>query len=271
MLRRALTALDKLRFCLTAAADLRSGLRLLSNSKKFSALDAHRRPQPTADAAESYALRLGRQPQQLRLRTYAGDLSIFYEVFWRGSYDVPALRGASVHTIVDAGANVGLAALDLLLRFPAARVICLEPEGANAELLRHNLAPYVASGRAVVERAALANADTQVSIQSPGYAYNATVREQAGADMVPAYSMASVMQRHGLAHIDLLKIDVEDYEQVVFAQHTGWLAQVQHLIIEIHSPTSHAVTMQALGQHGFVVEQLSGRSATEGIFWGRRA
>ena len=45
-------------------------------------------------------------------------------------------------TLVDAGANIGLASLYFANRFPSANIIAIEPEQSNFDLLRKNVAPY---------------------------------------------------------------------------------------------------------------------------------
>ena len=44
-----------------------------------------------------------------------------------------------VEYIIDAGANIGLASIYLLRRFPLARVIAIEPDRENFEIAKHNL------------------------------------------------------------------------------------------------------------------------------------
>ena len=51
------------------------------------------------------------------LRTYAGDLQMFYEVIWERSYKIPALDAKRGLTIIDAGANIGFTSLFFARRF----------------------------------------------------------------------------------------------------------------------------------------------------------
>ena len=44
--------------------------------------------------------------------------------------------------IIDAGANVGLSAVFYANRFPNARIIAIEPEPSNYEMLKRNVVPY---------------------------------------------------------------------------------------------------------------------------------
>ena len=207
-------------------------------------------------------LNLANAPNATVLRTYAGDLGIFYEIFWQQSYNLPQLPTEGVRTVIDVGANVGLAALFFLEKFPGSQLICVEPELANFELLRTNLR----GTSAVLLQAALSATDGTVKIDSSPLAYNAKISAETGTTEVPAISMPSLLQSQGLAWVDFLKIDIEDYEQQVFAGPTNWLAQVGVLLIEIHSTASQVAVRQAVRAHGFSWIQAAGKQPDTGLF-----
>lgn len=107
------------------------------------------------------------------------------------------------------------------------------------------------------------------AIYSSPLAYNAKVSAETGTTEVPAVSMPTLLQAQGLAWVDLLKIDIEDYEQQVLAGPTNWLAQVGVLLIGIHSPASQVAVRQAVQAHGFSWEQAAGRQPDTGLFVAR--
>lgn len=223
-------------------------------------------PAPAQKAAETeYLLRLPNAPHPTALRTHAGDLGILYELFWQRAYDLPQLRGGAFRTIVDVGANVGLAALFFLEQSPGARLVCVEPEPANFRLLQRNLR----GTPAVAVHAALAAADGTVKIDSSPLGYNAKVSAETGTTEVTAVAMPTLLHSQGLAWVDLLKIDIEDYEREVFARPAAWLAQVGLLLIEIHSPASLAAVRQAVRAQGFSWEQAAGQRPDAGLFVAR--
>ena len=55
-----------------------------------------------------------------------------------GSFDLPF----TPKTIVDAGANIGMASIFYSHRYPAAKIIALEAEGSNFAALCKNVEPY---------------------------------------------------------------------------------------------------------------------------------
>ena len=259
------SSLSKLAFCRRLARTPSSFLRLVLHSKA-----ATKRGVALAATAQNtepveYLLNLANAPNSTALRTYAGDLSILYEIFWQQSYRLPQLQASSFHTVVDIGANVGLAALFFLEKFSASRLVCVEPEPANFQLLQHNLR----GTSAVALQAALSATDGVVRIDSSPLAYNAKVSAETGTTEVAAMSMPTLLQSQDLAWVDLLKIDIEDYEQHVFFGPTGWLAQVGVLLIEIHSPASQVAVRHAVEAHGFTWEQAAGKQPGLGLFVAR--
>lgn len=256
------SSLAKLAFCRRLARTPGTFWRLVRHSKAA----AQRGATPVQKAEQvEFLLNLATSPNATTLRPHAGDLSILYEIFWRRTYDLPQLRGGAFGTVVDVGANVGLAALFFLEKFPVTRLICVEPEPANFRLLQRNLR----GTPAVALQAALAATDGTVKIDSSPAAYNAKVSAETGTIEVVAIAMPTLLQLQQLAWVDLLKIDIEDYEQQVFAGPADWLGQVGVLLIEIHSPASHAVVQRAVRAQGFSWEQAAGRQAEVGLFVAR--
>jgi len=74
------------------------------------------------------------------LRAMTSDVEVFHQIFVDGEleFDLHMLPSR----IIDAGANIGLAAVYFSSRFPEAKILALEVETANFELLRHNTAFY---------------------------------------------------------------------------------------------------------------------------------
>ncbi|MBD2770538.1 FkbM family methyltransferase [Hymenobacter sp. BT664] len=258
------SSLSKLSFCRRIARTPNTFLRLVLHSKAAARPGADVTPRQKGEATE-YLLKLANAPHPTALRPYAGDLKILYEIFWQQSYDLPQLRAGVFRTIVDVGANVGLAALFFLQKFPVSRLVCVEPEPANFRLLQSNLR----GTPAVLRQAALSATDGTVKIDSSPQAYNAKVSAETGTVEVAAISMDTLLQSQGLSWVDLLKIDIEDYEQEVFAGPVDWLKQVGTLLIEIHSPASYAAVRRAVQAQGFTWEQATGKPVDSGLFVAR--
>lgn len=258
------SSLAKLSFCRQIARTPGTFLRLVWQTKAAARQGESSTATQKTKQGE-YALELPNRPNTTVLRTYAGDLGILYEIFWQRTYDLPQLRAGAYRTVVDVGANVGLAALFFLEKFPVSRLVCVEPEPANFQLLQRNLRGTAA----VAVQAALSAADGTVKIDSSPQAYNAKVSADTGTTEVAAISMSTLLRSQNMAWVDLLKIDIEDYEKQVFAGPADWLAQVGVLLIEIHSIASQVAVRRAVLAQGFSWEQATGNSPDTGLFVAR--
>lgn len=162
-------------------------------------------------------------------RPGTSDAAAFEQVFG-GAYalDLPF----EPRLILDLGANVGYASVDLALRYPKARVVAVEPEPSNAALLRRNV---TALGRVEVVEAAVWPRTGTVALEDPGKG-KWGMRVQAGgrAGVVRAVTIPELLADAGAERADLVKIDIEGSELDLFSEETGWLTQVGALVIELH-------------------------------------
>src|SRR5258706_3177797 len=87
-------------------------------------------------------------PTPLTLRRTNSDIFVVRDVF--ESEDYGFVRKMNLPTdanILDLGANIGLASLYFASLFPASKILAVEPDAANCNLLERNCAPLVSSGR----------------------------------------------------------------------------------------------------------------------------
>ena len=164
------------------------------------------------------------------VRSGTADASTFEHIFIWNDYDLA--YPDDVASIVDAGANTGLAAIFFANRFPRAKIISIEPEAENFELLRQNAAAYP---NIVPVRAALWSEDTVLGLSNPdarvdSFQFDTTATQQ----KVEALSIPSILERFGLAQIDLLKVDIEGGETAVFEAAPAWVGQVGMFVVELH-------------------------------------
>ena len=133
--------------------------------------------------------------------------------------------------IIDGGANVGMASLYFLNRYPTARVIAVEPDDANLELCRMNLAPY--GNRVTLIHGAIWKCGGRLALEAGRQEWVSRVRDdQAGS--VEAFTLASLIA-HGDGKVGLLKLDIEGSEIEVFGPNAReWLPSVRNIAIELH-------------------------------------
>jgi len=189
-----------------------------------------------------------RSPVELRTRT--SDASVLKELLLRGEYD--GIAADAPQFIIDAGANIGLVTALLATRYPAARIVALEIDAHNFELLQRNVRAYP---NAVPVNAGLWPRAAQLVVDNPearSWAFRARERTDDGANSVPGLSVADVMQRFGATRVDLLKVDIEGGEREVFGPEAEeWLDRVNLIAIELHErivPGCEAVVTSRLAR-----------------------
>lgn len=163
--------------------------------------------------------------------TTAGDLSVFNEVFVDDGYAEPAL--VSPTTILDLGANIGLAALYYAARYPGATIDCVEPDprafaalerntSAFPQIKRHNMAAAGADGTLTFRLAPLTFASGITSAEDDGETIT-----------VEARSLDTLMGSLAGDRLDLLKLDVEGAEDQILRGATK-LDHIDAIAGEIH-------------------------------------
>src|SRR5579862_1928443 len=173
-----------------------------------------------------------RYPIYLRLKTT--DISAYSEILLRGLYDFDL--PFSPTTIVDAGANVGMASIYFANKFPQAKIVAIEAESANFAMLAKNVQPY---SRIIPVHAALWNRDGEIAIGKPDPGTGAfgewgfVAREGQQGARVRAITMPTLMKEAQIDSIDLLKMDIEGAEKEVF-ESCDWIDHVGCLMIELH-------------------------------------
>ncbi len=140
--------------------------------------------------------------------------------------------------ILDCGANVGYSALYFLNQYPDAQVVAVEPDPENLAMCQKNLAPY--GDRVRIVPSAIWSHETGLVLEKPDEPrgeWGISVRPALASEQpdLEATDITSLFRDSGCDRIDILKIDIETAEAVVFAEHyRPWLDYVRYLAIEIH-------------------------------------
>lgn len=74
------------------------------------------------------------------LRNNTSDVTVFYQVFLALSYKIKINKDPKV--IIDCGANIGLSVVYFKNRFPNSKIVAIEPEISNFEMLKTNTSGY---------------------------------------------------------------------------------------------------------------------------------
>jgi FkbM family methyltransferase len=202
------------------------------------------------------------------LRAGESDVAGVRQIFGRKEYDIggiPAigprldaryraiLKAGRKPVIVDAGANIGAAALWFRKTYAEAAIVAVEPEPGNSEVLKRNLA-----GRRdmTVLAAAIGGRSGFVEVKKDALSWAAqTTRSESG---VPIVTMAQAFAKVADGIPFIAKIDIEGFESDLFSANVEWLKDVYTVIIEPHDwmlpgkKTSQSF-QAALGRHDFEI------------------
>jgi FkbM family methyltransferase len=196
----------------------------------------------------------------LWLREAGSDDVTYDEVMVTEVYKPVVERLPDCRWVVDLGANIGLTSRYLLARYPAARLLAVEPNESSHAVLVRNLAA-VASDRATAVRAAIWGQSGRVSVSVPSADMRfdcvrvSDVSAAAdGSDQVQAYTVPELCKKYGFPAVDLLKVDIEGAEVQLLSGDTSWLSTVNAIAIEFHDDSRAASRFDELmAQYGFSV------------------
>lgn len=183
----------------------------------------------------------------LSLRRNAWDTFTFYEVFLKRVYraGLPLRRGA---TVVDCGANIGLASVYFALHTPDIRITAMEPEPSNYSLLERNLSGINVN----LYRAVLTDRPGDVALEvstATRHHIHRSATTTAPRIFVPGLTFDDVVA-NGEA-TDLIKVDIEGEEGIVFARTWSALESARKLLIEIHGEAAVGPITRQLMACGF--------------------
>jgi FkbM family methyltransferase len=192
----------------------------------------------------------------LYLRSNTSDFSVFKQIFEDENYYI--WQDVKPEVIIDCGANIGLTSVYYKMRYPEAKIICIEPDLSNYEMLIkntenfHNIVPY---------NAGVWNKSTNLVIKNPtGDKWAFMVEETAETlpDAIKAVSIENIMKEQNIDFIDILKIDIEGSEVEVFqSNYDYWLSRTRILIIELHDEMKKKCSktfFEALSKYHFATE-----------------
>lgn len=192
------------------------------------------------------------------LRPKSSDIPIFHQIFYLKEYEIQFEFSPKI--IIDAGANIGLAAIYYTNRYPKAKIICIEPEGSNFEMLRKNTKEYP---NTITINKALSNIDNQnLLVKDNGFGTSGFMTELKDPSSykdvknhVKTTTISRIMTENSLDFIDIVKIDIEGYEKELFESNTdNWIPKTRCIIIELHDrmkPGCSKSFFQAISQHDF--------------------
>ena len=212
------------------------------------------------------------------IRCRVNEFIAFVEVFVLRDYEVQGLDWRSLRSVVDVGANVGMATVWFARRAPNASILAVEPAPDALSLLRSNLDSTDLWGRVRVLQVALGPESGTGRLFASGASVEAAVMFEASASdigqPVSVVTLAQVLSDQKLSSVDLLKLDCEGAEFSILASAEPEVLDRVHTIIgEYHQFQGNNVAdlKAELESRGFDVDVIPHpRELTLGRFVARR-
>lgn len=204
--------------------------------KRFGLLNAKRLYSSASQKTGMLDVSFDAVKHPISLRYNTTDVEVFYQVFYHNYYSfnyntyLPQVR-----TIIDGGANIGMASVYFKNLFPEANIIAIEPETSNYEMLRKNTEKY---NNINCIKAGIWNKSCPLKVTDKyeygnwGFVVEEVATEE--ESNVKGVSIPDLMKLYNLEEIDILKLDIEGAELEVFQENYDWLSKVNMLIIETH-------------------------------------
>jgi FkbM family methyltransferase len=156
----------------------------------------------------------------LYFRPHTSDVQVIRQVFVQREY-AAVEKLTDVRLIIDGGANIGCTSFFLLHAYPDARLIAVEPDAGNMAVCKKNLARF--RSRVTFVQAGIWENDAPLKVvrgeYRDGQAWSFQVRPCESYDRYDfrGVTIGELLRTSGCDRIDLLKMDIEGAEEVVFA------------------------------------------------------
>lgn len=178
----------------------------------------------------------------IELRTNTTDYAVFLQVFVRNYYAFDIDLKPEI--IIDCGANIGLTSIYYSNKYPKAKIIAIEPEKSNYNMMVRNTCNYpniICLQKGIWKKSCMLEI---IDENVPNWEF--MVRESSNTTGISAISIPDLIKEFKISCIDILKIDIEGSEKEVFESNIdSWLPFVKVLIIELHDRYKHGCS-QAL-------------------------
>jgi FkbM family methyltransferase len=193
-------------------------------------------------------------PAPFAIRWGGSDILVFETVFVNRELQLHLPQAPRL--IIDGGANIGCTTAYYAKTYPEAKVVAVEPSSDNCRMLRHNCASFpnvsLLEGGLWAESGRLRIADPNAM----SWALQCEPAKADDPDSFPAFSMTDILERTAADRCDLLKLDIEGAEEVLFSRNTEhWLPRTNAILVEIHGALADAAVRRACPPSEFSYSQ----------------
>ena len=151
--------------------------------------------------------------------------------------------------IIDAGANIGSAALWFRQQYPQACVVAIEPDPGNAAILRENAVEGI-----IALEAAVGSEPGHVSVLP--HARSWAIRTERADTGCPVVTVEQAARQVTTGSLFIVKVDIEGFESDLFGSNLAWLDDPVAVYLEPHdwmTPGTSQSFQAAFGERDFDV------------------
>lgn len=185
------------------------------------------------------------------------DYFIFSEVFDEQCYYLPQIKNDSVEYLIDLGANIGLSVVFFSKIYPNAKIAYVEPIKCNYDLTEHNLKINGIKAFGFNNAVLIKNEEISMSLGVNDYGHKVSeisfgkTIDTENNIIVSGLTLNEIIRLLDFPRIDLLKVDIEGYEGVLFTEELEWLNVTNAIIMEIHENIDINKIEKTLLTYGF--------------------
>jgi FkbM family methyltransferase len=172
----------------------------------------------------------------IALRSRTSDLPTFDQVFLGLEYNIDFTF--QIERVIDAGGNIGLAAIYFANKYPNAKITSVEPEKDNFKMCVKNTKNY--NNITPVQKALSNSNGEELYIKDSGlgsWAFT-TVSKREGipeSNKVLTINIEEILNQNNWDIVDIVKIDIEGAEKELFdSNFERWIPRTKCIIIELH-------------------------------------
>jgi FkbM family methyltransferase len=207
-----------------------------------------KKPSSDINNVEYLKTAVNKLPLDIAVRSNGSDKHVFNQIFVIEEYKVVVEfmlqfeKETQGWNIIDGGANVGFTTLYLQKSLPNSKVVSIEPDKDNYEMIKKNMHINNFSMNGNLVNAGLWSRNTYLTTERTfrdGEDWSITVKETENAEnALKAFTITDIINQHfNGENIDLLKLDIEGAEKYIFeadAEVAQFLSKTRFVIIEIH-------------------------------------
>jgi FkbM family methyltransferase len=187
------------------------------------------------------------------------DLEVINTVLIFNAYHIQE-KYRACKTILDLGANIGIATRFFCKHLPEARIVALEPSEKNCQIFKINMEKEISAGRVKLVRCAIGAEDgaghfkvgDNIRFDSFKVVKNDAETEAASGiyEQVPIMGIDGLMKR--LEGPLIVKIDIEGAEQDLLNCRSKWINAADCLMVEFHVRSQERDWLETLAKEGWV-------------------